>query len=218
MEGPMATVAEFTLDSHEFPLGTVFTELPDVTVQLERVVPDANRVFPYFWVRGTETDTIVDQFSAHPGVEDIRFVDDVNGEYLMRCQWISEHDSVLDALIDPEIVLLSAVGTDDEWTFEVRGESREAIAMFRNYCHEHEIPLTLTELHTLESLEAQHKLTEKQREALILAFERGYFDSPRETTLQEVADELGITQQSLSSRLRRGNRRLIEEALIESYS
>jgi predicted DNA binding protein len=214
----VATVAEFTLRSHEFPLGTVFAELPDVTVQLERVVPDARGVVPYFWVRGTETDSIVDQFSAHPGVEDIQFVDEIDGEYLMRCQWVSEHDSVLDALVDPEVVLLSAVGTDDKWTFEIRGESREAIATFRNYCHEHEIPITLTELHALQPLAARHDLTEKQREALIRAFERGYFDSPRETTLEAVADELGITQQSLSSRLRRGNRRLIEQALVESHS
>jgi len=214
----MATVAEFTLRSQEFPLGTVFAELPDITVQLERIIPDANGVVPYFWVRGSETDTIVEQFSAHPGVKDIQFVDSADGEHLMRCQWVSDHDNVLDALIDPEVVLLSAVGTDDRWTFEIRGESREAIATFQNYCHEHEIPITLTELHALQPLEAQHELTEKQREALILAFERGYFESPRETTLQEVADELDITQQSLSSRLRRGNRRLIEEALIESYS
>jgi predicted DNA binding protein len=214
----VATVAEFTLRSHEFPLGTVFAELPDVTVQLERVVPDARGVVPYFWVRGTETDSIVDQFSAHPGVEDIQFIDEIDGEYLMRCQWVSEHDSVLDALVDPEVVLLSAVGTDDKWTFELRGESRQAIATFRNYCQEHEIPITLTELHALQPLAARHDLTEKQREALIRAFERGYFDSPRETTLEAVADELGITQQSLSSRLRRGNRRLIEQALVESHS
>ena len=214
----MATVAEFTLDSHEFPLGTVFAELPDITVQLERIIPDANGVVPYFWVRGTETDTIVNQFSEHPGVTDIQLVDSADGEHLMRCQWVSEHDIVLDALIDPDVVLLSAVGTQNEWTFEIRGESRGAIATFRNYCHGHGIPITLTELHPLEPRGAQHGLTEKQRDALILAFERGYFDSPRETTLQEIADELGITQQSLSSRLRRGNRRLVEEALIGSYS
>ena len=216
----MATVAEFTLDAHEFPLGTVFAELPGVTVQLERVIPDANGVVPYFWVRETETetDTIVEQFSEHPGVTDIQLVDDVDGEHLMRCQWVSEHDIVLDALIDPDVVLLSAVGTQEKWTFEIRGESREAIATFRNYCHKHEIPITLTALHALEPLRAQQDLTKKQREALILAFQRGYFDSPRETTLEEVADELGITQQSLSSRLRRGSRRLIEKALIESVS
>jgi len=213
----MATVAEFTLDSHEFPLGTVFAELPDVTVQLERLVPDASGVVPYFWVRGTETDAIVEQFPAHPGVEDIQLVDSVNDEYLLRCQWVPEHDSVLDALVSPDVVLLSAVGTGEKWTFEMRGESRGAIANFRNYCQEHGIPVTLTELRAVQPLDARHELTEKQREALILAFERGYFNSPRETTLQEVADELGITQQSLSSRLRRGNRRLIEKGLIESY-
>jgi predicted DNA binding protein len=214
----MATVVEFTLNSHEFPLGTVFTELPDVTVQLERIVPDADGVIPYFWVRGTETDAIIDQFSNHPGVRDIQLVDSVNDEYLLRCRWVSEHESVLDALVDPEVILLSAVGTKEQWTFEIRGESRKAIAKFRIYCHQHDLPITLTELHALEPLEAQHGLTEKQREALILAFEHGYFDSPRASTLQEIADELGITQQSLSSRLRRGNRRLIEQALIESYS
>jgi len=214
----MATVAEFTLSAHEFPLGTLFAELPDVTIQLERVVPDANGVIPYFWVRGTETDAIVDHFSDHPGVRDIQLVDNVNDEYLLRCRWVSEHESVLDALVDPEVILLSAVGTQEQWTFGIRGESRKAIAKFRNYCQEHDIPITLTELHALEPLEAQHDLTEKQREALILAFEYGYFESPRASTLQEIADELGITQQSLSSRLRRGNRRLIEKALIEAYS
>jgi len=214
----MATVAEFTLDAHEFPLGTVFAELPEVTVQLERVVPDANGVVPYFWVRDTETDAIVEQFSEHPGIRDIQFVDSVDGEYLMRWNWVTEHDTVMDALLDPEVVLLSAVGTKEKWTFEIRGESRESIAAFRDYCHEQDVPVTLAELHALQSLDAQHELTEKQREALILAFEQGYFDSPRETALQEVADELGISQQALASRLRRGTRRLIQEALIESYS
>lgn len=212
----MATVAEFTLSSERFPLGTIFAKLPDVTVYLERVIPDANGTVPYFWVRGTQTDSILEQFSEHPGVRDIRLVDSIGDEYLMRCQWVAEHDSVLDALLDPEVVLLSAIGTTQEWTFEIRGESRESIAKFRQYCIDHDVPITLTELHALRPLEAQNDLTEKQRDALILAFNRGYFDTPRRATLQEVADEFGISQQALASRLRRGNRRLIQNALIES--
>jgi predicted DNA binding protein len=58
-------------------------------------------------------------------------------------------------------------------------------------------------------------LTDTQREALVLAYERGYFGSPRETSLEEVAAELDITQQSLSSRLRRGHRRLIAATLVD---
>ncbi|WP_226041436.1 helix-turn-helix domain-containing protein [Natrinema sp. DC36] len=211
----MATVAEFTLAADEFPLGTVFATLPDVTVQLERVIPDTNGVVPYFWVRGTESDTIVKQFSDHPGVRDIRVVDSTDGETLMRCAWVPEYDGVLDALITPEVVLLSAIGTEKQWTFELRGESRKAIAEFREYCHDHGIPVSLTELHALRPLDVKQNLTDSQRDALILAYERGYFDSPRGTTLKEIADDLEISQQALGARLRRGNRRLIEQTLTE---
>lgn len=214
----MATVAEFTLQADEFPLGTIFAELPDVTVELERVVPDPDGVIPYFWVRGTETDSIVEQFSEHPGIRDIRSVDEVGEEYLMRCTWISEYDSILDALIEPEIVLLRAIGTAEEWTFEVRGESQEAISEFQEYCQNHGVPVTLTELHALRSSDVTHELTDGQREALVLAYDRGYFNSPRDTTLAEMADELEISQQALGARVRRGNRHLLEQALIGSHS
>lgn len=211
----MATVAEFTLEPEAFPLGTVFEALHDVTVQLERVVPDANGTVPYFWVLGTETDDIVAQFSDHPGVQDIRLVDEMDKEYLMRCRWVCGYDSILDALEVPGVVLRSAVGTSEEWTFEICGESREHVAKFRRYCHDHDVSATLTTLHTPRPLENQYDLTEKQREALVLAYEFGYFNSPRETPMADVAAKLGISQQALASRLRRGSRRLIEQCLIE---
>ena len=214
----MATVAEFTLAADEFPLGTVFSQLPDATVQLERVIPDANGVVPYFWVRGVETDTVVPQFANHPGVRDIQLVDQVDNEYLMRCEWVSNYDGVLDALISPEIILLSAVGTAEEWTFELRGESREDIAEFREFCHSHDVPVVLTKLQGVQPLNAKQDLTETQREALVLAYERGYFNLPRETTLEKIADELDISQQAVGSRLRRGNRRLIEQVLFSEHT
>ena len=59
-------------------------------------------------------------------------------------------------------------------------------------------------------------VTDPQREALKLAYEYGYFNTPREATLAEIAEELGISQQALGSRLRRANRRLIEREIIDS--
>ncbi len=214
----MSTVAEFTLAADKFPLGTVFSQLPEVAIQLERVIPDTNGVVPYFWVRGVETDAIVEQFTDHPGVRNIQLVDQVDSEYLMRCEWIPEYDGVLDALISPEVVLLSAIGTAEEWKFELRGESREAIAEFQEYCHNHSAPVTLTKIRGLQPLNAKQDLTEAQREALLLAYDRGYFKSPRETTLEEIAEELSISQQALGSRLRRGNRRLIEQVLFTDHT
>ena len=64
----MATEATFTVPSDQFPLGTVFDELPDVTVELERIVPARDVVIPYFWVRGTTVADVESAFAEHPGV------------------------------------------------------------------------------------------------------------------------------------------------------
>ena len=213
----MATVMEFTSPVAEFPLGSVFENLPGVTVELERLIPHETLIIPYFWVRDVETEDIEAAFEAHSGVSNIRVVDSVEDEYLMRAEWESEYFGILSALAKANVVVLSGIGTKEEWRFEVRGESQETLAEFREYCQENDIPIAITAVHAMLPIQGEgYELTETQREALVLAYERGYFDSPREASLEEIADELGITQQSLSSRLRRGHRRLIGATLSSS--
>jgi predicted DNA binding protein len=55
-------------------------------------------------------------------------------------------------------------------------------------------------------------LTPKQREALAVALDRGYFDVPRRSTLAEVAADLGISDTAASERIRRGCRELVRAA------
>lgn len=212
----MATVMEFTSPAAEFPLGTVFENLPDVSVELERLIPHDTLIIPYFWVRGAEAADIEASFEAHEGVTDIELIDSVEHEYLMRVEWEREYVGVLNALAETNLVVLSGIGTATGWDFEVRGESQDEVSEFRSYCQGHDIPIDITAVHSLLPIQGEgYELTDTQREALMLAFERGYFDSPRTATLQEIAEELGITQQSLSSRLRRGHRRLIAATLVK---
>lgn len=211
----MATVMEFTSPAEEFPLGSVFENLPGVTVELERLIPHETLIIPYFWVRGVETEDIEAAFEPHAGVTDIRLVDSIEDEYLMRAEWKQAYFGILSALAKANVVVLTGIGTKDEWRFEVRGESQETIAEFREDCQDNDIPIEITAVHAMLPIRGEgYELTETQREALVLAYERGYFDTPREASLEEIADELGITQQSLSSRLRRGHRRLIEATLV----
>lgn len=44
----MATEVTVTVPADQFPLGTVFAQLPDVTVELERLIPSQDVVIPYF--------------------------------------------------------------------------------------------------------------------------------------------------------------------------
>jgi len=53
----------------------------------------------------------------------------------------------------------------------------------------------------------------RQREALVLAYERGYYRQPREVTLEEIGEELGISESAVSGRLNRGLATLIAECL-----
>jgi predicted DNA binding protein len=47
----------------------------------------------------------------------------------------------------------------------------------------------------------------------LLALERGYYDEPREATLDDLAGEVGISRQAYARRLRRGYRTLIQAHL-----
>ncbi|MDF9745515.1 helix-turn-helix domain-containing protein [Natrinema salsiterrestre] len=211
----MATEATFTVPSDQFPLGSVFDRFPDVTVELERIIPARDVVVPYFWVRGTRVDDIEAAFTDHPGVERIDLVDSVADEYLLRVEWSREYRGVLNALTETAIPLVEAVGTSQQWTFDVRGDDRSDIAVFQKRCREDEVPITLTKLTALTPIETatEAALTEPQAEALVLAYDRGYFNSPRDVTMAELGEELGITQQAVASRLRRGIDRLLGETL-----
>lgn len=213
----MATEASVTVPTHDFPLGTVFEQLPDVSVELERIIPNKDVIIPYFWVRGTAVDDIETAFSEHPGVKSISLIDSVEDEYLLRVEWDAEYDDVLTTLAATEIVLIEAVGTNSQWTFDIRGDSHSDIAEFLSRCRELDIPVTLTKLHALTPIETgtEAALTDTQQEALVLAYERGYFESPREVTMKDIGDELGITEQAVASRLRRGIKQILGETLSE---
>jgi len=58
-------------------------------------------------------------------------------------------------------------------------------------------------------------LTDEQRTALQAAYEMGYFFEPRETSLEEIADEMDLSSTAMSGRLRRGIRNLIATTIAE---
>jgi hypothetical protein len=60
-------------------------------------------------------------------------------------------------------------------------------------------------------------LTDRQREALRVAYELGYFDIPRKASLEDVAAKLDISASSTSERLRRAETQLIEETVATTW-
>jgi predicted DNA binding protein len=212
----MVAIAQFELGLDAVPLRRLFERHPEATVELERVIPLQNRVVPYFWVTGAEGLHVDDGFDPDRGIERLKLVDEIGGRSLVRIERATDHDGLAEAIERSEVTLLSAVGTSQGWRMEVRGDDRETIARFHETCSERGIEMRLDTLHRLESESHDDgsSLTDSQREALLLAYERGYYDSPRTTNLSDLGEFLGISRQAVSNRLKRGTRQLIEETLV----
>ncbi|MGM0399538.1 MAG: helix-turn-helix domain-containing protein [Halobacteriota archaeon] len=58
---------------------------------------------------------------------------------------------------------------------------------------------------------AEDMLTAKQREAFLVALKGGYYERPRGTSQEEIADELDISQGAVSKRLTAARRQIAEK-------
>ncbi|WP_435181472.1 helix-turn-helix domain-containing protein [Halorussus sp. AFM4] len=213
----MATIAEFAVPADEFPLGHLFETLPDVIIEIERVVPTNHAILPYFWVRNVPVEQVQETLEAQGALTSITLVDDLGMQGLFRADWNPDVERVLTGIVETELTLLSATGTQEEWVFEFRAEDTDKIAAFQQYCAEHDIGIELSRLHSVGEHKnggGQYSLTPEQREALLVAYNNGYYESPPETNLAALSEELGIARQSFTDRLRRGYKNLIKETLV----
>jgi predicted DNA binding protein len=211
----MSVVAEFTVPTGSFPLGQALGEFSDRVVELERVVPTTDALLPFFWVWGDGAERFAETITDRGAVRDVELLDVVNGGALFRARWRADVHGVLRGLVESELVLLESSGTGDSWFLRVRADDRSAVAAFRTYCDDHGIPVELTRLTDLPDLPGYNEfgLTEGQREVLLLAYERGYFDEPREASLEDLASVLGVSRQAVAARLRRAHRNLVGNTL-----
>jgi len=60
---------------------------------------------------------------------------------------------------------------------------------------------------------SQSGLTQNQYETLVAAINHGYFEIPRDVSMQELSEQLDVSHQALSERLRRAYRSLVASEL-----
>jgi predicted DNA binding protein len=212
----MSIIAEFTTPAEEFALGDALATHPEVRVELEKVVPTRKEVLPFFWAWGRNLSAFAETVRDQPVVESLERVDGVEDRILYRVVWADVMTDLGHILRSAKPTVLEASGQDQTWQFELRFADHDDVRSFQSACIDHDISLELQRLHSLTEVDADgsYDLTTEQRETLLTALERGYFEEPRDITLAELADELGLSPTAVSGRMRRAEAKLIARTLV----
>ena len=214
----MAVIVELSLPPESFPLGTMLTAETDVHIEFERIVPVGTDVVPIFWAWNGDLEAFEQRVRDDSNVRQFVAIDEVDGRRLYLLNWDIPAGAFLEGLTAAEGIIRNAHGHGDkDWEFELLFPSQDQLTRFHNVSRDNEVGYTLGKMQSLNEAgasELANIVTEKQREAIVLAFQRGYFTTPRQVTLSDLATELDITQQSLSNRIRNGIEAIVEYVLF----
>lgn len=212
----MSILLEFTVDADAFRLGQVLTPPPGMTLELERTVPSGSMSHPFVWAIGDDLDTFEETVRSHEAIKALTLVDRFEEHGLYRVEWDEGPTDLLAEIEHSGAAVLEARG-DETWEFRVRFPNHETLSSFHDAVRDRNIPIRIERWYTPMEPPDQRQpldLTSPQREALVAALKRGYFATPREVQLDELADEFGITRQAMSNRLRRGNELILRSVLL----
>ena len=212
----MVTLVEGTVPPSEFVLKHTLSRLPDVEVECERVVRGGEgTVLPLLWVRYADRREVEAVLAADPSVERVTCVAALDEEYLFQMEWVGRVDLLVQMLTNGKATVLDAYGRDERWRIRVMYPDREHHARTHEFANEHGLAFDVTSIREVNGEPSGWiSLTDGQYEALVLAARRGYFEVPREVTLDELAEEMGVSHQALSERLRRSFQALVGGALL----
>jgi predicted DNA binding protein len=223
----MGLVAEFEIGCEALPLTGVAAGVPDATITLELQYNHGNRPPFLVTVQDGSRRAIEDAFTDAYDVGEWTLVGQAGetrryqvlpalsleeqlGERLDDLEGL-EALATADAIIERIDVL------PDGWRQTGWFTDRETFREFSSFWRRN----AGFRLHRLtrdgESEPPGDGLTDRQHEALRIAYERGYFDIPRRASLEDVAAELDVSPSSVSERLRRAQTRLIEETVATTW-
>lgn len=204
-DGP--TVAELRFPATDLALAHSFDRHADLTVRTERVAASRPTTpLSFAWLGGVDDPATA--LAADPSVSLRSVLADRSDEWLCELDYGDPVSLVVDVVASRSGTILTATARESEWLLRVRYPAREPLAETVETLARFDVDAELTQI-GCRSGSPVGDLTDKQRETVAAAFERGYFEIPRRVSLEELAEELDVTHQALSERLRRAEQALL---------
>jgi len=217
----MSLIAEFSLRSSELVLSAALREAPDVTVELEQqMATEFGAPVMVLWAFGGDFDRFEAGLAADESVREHAVIEELGERRLYRTRLAAENVCAIYPLYQQlGASPMAATGSADGWERRVRFPDRDAVVEMRQRCADRDVSFRLRRLYTPgdSALEDEFGLSAEQRDALTTAERVGYFDVPRAVPLEELGEELDISGQSASERIRRGVSKLVSNTLLSDF-
>lgn len=208
-------IVEFKLE-HPI-LRETLQSVPEMRLEWERSDPHDGRIRVLVWVEGGDFDAFEAALEDDPTVSSPLRVIAVDDRRLYELELIDEglETSIYPLMIEEGGIIHELTATHEGWEFRAGFPDRDSFGRFDEFCRNHDIELHVRQVYEQRagSDGPEYGLTASQREVLVEAIECGYFEIPRECSLAELADRLGISENAASERIRRAMEQLVERTV-----
>lgn len=194
----------------EYWVADVSRDFPDATFKLLSGVRTEDTAVELGEVVAGEPRAAADAVADHPHIVEYQRLELTDDRSLAKYETTDTglYGFMEDSSLPPEFPVVVRDGWY-ELDFTGRRDVFEALrAGIEAAGFEHEL-LSLVSAGGEEEGE-EELLTDTQREALETAMREGYFEVPRDCTLEEVADEMGVDKSTASGVVRRGEARVLK--------
>lgn len=145
-----------------------------------------------------------------------RVIETRDGEAIYSFEYTDDAKILSPVVSAANGVVLDMKNDGSAWVLTIWMPDRTDLVHLWDYAQRNGIDIDLLRVNEYDGLgNTDAGLTDSQREALLVAFETGYLEEPRDATLGEVAADLGISQPAASGLLRRGIKRLVVSSLVD---
>ncbi|WP_049889076.1 helix-turn-helix domain-containing protein [Natronolimnohabitans innermongolicus] len=207
----MTSIADIEIPADGTGAGELFEAVPGLNCEMERVIASSGHGL---WLSGPSQDEIEHALDGASAIGNYSLINSDDDRWLYDLEFDPETVDVFELIIEENGTVLSASASNGTWLLSIRFTDRESVSSLYDRLEELDVTPTIVRLFDLEEeSHTQCGLTARQYETLVAAIDHGYFEIPREVSMQELSEELDISHQALSERLRRAYRALVTSEL-----
>lgn len=214
----MTVITKVSFSHPDMALADTITSLPDADVQIMPEAgtdPEHNTYF--ILAEGVASEEFESVLASDHTVEDVRPMSEYDEQHVYGVVFKNDVKLIAPKVTEMGGLSLEARSGQDNWVERWQLPDRQSLTAIWEYARAESFQFDVLELYEVNDrkFDRSFGLTEEQREALMVAYRAGYFEEPREMSLVELADELGISPAAASGRLRRGLTKLVGTTIVE---